>query len=243
MMIRTRLFVSALVLGICTASAAEATTIQIGSAALLGANDFFDWGQVRVVDGTNTAVDQPSPRTVTSGLGRTATVSDGGALTAAIEGIDWFGDFLPGQNVLYSGDFDDPAAAASTITVNFATAVKGLGLQIQSANFLNFSASLEVFDGAASLGAFSVAGLTLGLEDGSAPFLGALSDSTNITSAVFTLTSNTDFGFGVNRLLTADGDGTVPVEPGPAVPEPATLTLVAGGIAVLAARRRRKALR
>jgi hypothetical protein len=102
---------------------------------------------------------------------------------------------------------------------------------------------LEVFDGAASRGAFSVAGLTLGLEDGSAPFLGALSDSTNITSAVFTLTSNTDFGFGVNRLLTADGDGTVPVEPGPAVPEPATLTLVAGGIAVLAARRRRKALR
>jgi hypothetical protein len=121
--------------------------------------------------------------------------------------------------------------------------VKGVGLQIQSASFLDFTASLEVFDGATSLGTFSVAGLTLGLGDGSAPFLGALTDSANITSAVFTLTSNTDFGFGVNRLLTADGDGTVPVEPGPAVPEPATLTLFATGVAALAARRRRKSLR
>ena len=242
-MIRKTLFLFALAFGVCAASAAEATTIQVGSAALLGANDFFDWGQLRVVDANGAAVEQPSPRTVTSNLGRSATISDGGTFTGAVEGTDWFGDFIAGQNVLFSGDFDDPTAAANVITMNFATAVKGVGLQIQSASFLDFTASLEVFDGATSLGTFSVAGLTLGLGDGSAPFLGALTDSANITSAVFTLTSNTDFGFGVNRLLTADGDGTVPVEPGPAVPEPATLTLFATGVAALAARRRRKSLR
>ena len=48
-----------------------------------------------------------------------------------------------------------------------------------------------------------VAGVVTGAEDGSAPFLGALSASSDITRAVFTLTSSDDLsaGFGVNRLL------------------------------------------
>jgi hypothetical protein len=230
---------SAFALLLLLTRSAAASTIQIGSAAALGANDLFDWGQVRVLDGGGNAIAQPSPRNVTSNLGRTATVSDGGSFTGLVEGTDWFGNFTAGERLLYSGDANDPSAAATAFTVNFNTAVGGLGLQITSAAFFDFDASLEVFNGAASLGLFSVSGIMTGFEDGSAPFLGALSGSSNITRAVFTLTSNTDFGFGVSRLLTADAAGTPPVDPGPAVPEPGTLSLLAIGAVGTFVRRRR----
>ena len=221
---------------------ATAGTIQVGSAAALGANDVFDWGTVRVLDGGN-AVAQSSPRNVGSSLGRTASISDGVAFTGLVEGTDWFGDFNPDDHVLYTGDPNDPASAARAFSVSFDTAVAGLGLQIESAAFFDFGASLEIFDGATSLGLFTVSGVTTGAEDGTAPFLAALSDSANITSAVFTLTSNTDFGFGVNRLLTADSAAGPPTGPPAAVPEPGTLSLFAIGAAGTIAQRRRRRLR
>ena len=237
-MITTRLSTFAFVLFLVSRSAA-ASPIQIGSAAALGANDFFDWGQVRVLDGGGNAMAQPSPQNVTSNLGRSATIDDGGSFTGFVEGNDWFSNFTAGDRVLYSGDGNDASAAATAFTVNFNTAVRGLGLQITSAAFLDFDASLEVFNRATSLGSFTVSGLMTGSGDGSAPFLGALSDSSNITRAVLTLTSNTDFGFGVNRLLTADGLDTPPIDPGAEVPEPGTLSLLAIGAAGALARRRR----
>ncbi len=48
---------------------AQASTIQVGSAGALGANDFFDWGQY--VDGAL----QGSPLGATSNLGRGATLT------------------------------------------------------------------------------------------------------------------------------------------------------------------------
>ena len=236
-MITKRFSMFALALLLLARSAA-ASTIQIGSAAALGANDFFDWGQVRVLDAGGNAIAQPSPQNVTSNLGRTATISDGGSFTGLVEGGDWFSNFTVGDGVLYSGDANDASAAATAFTVNFNTAVRGLGLQITSAAFLDFEASLEVFNGAASLGLFTVSGVMTGSGDGSAPFLGAFSDSSNITRAVFTLTSNTDFGLGVNRLLTADGADTPPANPGAEVPEPGTLSLLTLGVAGALVRRR-----
>jgi PEP-CTERM motif len=223
------------------ASPAAASTIQIGSAALLGANDFFDWGQVRRIDGNGNAIAQSSPLNVTSDLGRTASITDGGAFAGLIEGSDWFGNFTTGEGVLYSGDANDPSAAATAFAVNFNVAVRSVGLQITSAAFFDFNAALEVFNGATSLGLFSVSGVMTGMEDGSAPFLGASSDSANITRAVFTLSSNTDFGLGVNRLRTGDAEASgPPVDPGAVVPEPGTLSLVGLGAAAAMTRRRRR---
>jgi len=213
---------------------AQAATIQVGSAGALGANDFFDWGQVRVLDGGGNAVAQPSPQNVTSNLGRTGSISDGGTFTGLVEGTDWFGNFTVGDNVLYTGDPNTPFAASSSFTMNFNTDIAGLGLQITSNFYGAFTASLEVFNGATSLGVFNVAGVMDGNEDGTAPFLGALSDAVDIDRAVFTLTSNTGAGFGVNRLLTTD----TPFGNNAEVPEPATLGLV--GMGVLAAIRRRR---
>ena len=216
------------------ASVAQAATIQVGSAGALGANDFFDWGQVRVLDGGGNAVAQASPQNVTSNLGRTGSISDGGTFTGLVEGTDWFGNFTVGNNVLYTGDTNNPFAASSSFTTNFNTAVAGLGLQITSNFYGAFTASLEVFNGVTSLGVFNVAGVMDGNEDGTAPFLGALSDAVNINRAVFTLTSNTGAGLGVNRLLSTD----TPLQAAE-VPEPSTLTLVGlGGLAAAAWRRR-----
>jgi hypothetical protein len=213
---------------------AQAATIQVGSAGALGANDFFDWGQVRVLDGGGNAVAQASPQNVTSNLARTGSISDGGDFTGLVEGTDWFGNFTVGNNVLYTGDANNPFAAASSFTMNFNSAVAGLGLQITSNFYGAFTASLEVFNGATSLGIFNVAGVMDGNEDGTAPFLGALSNAVDINRAVFTLTSNTGAGLGVNRLLTTD----TPFRGNDVVPEPATLGLV--GMGVLAAIRRRR---
>jgi hypothetical protein len=74
-----------------------------------------------------------------------------------------------------------------------------------------------------------------GNEDGSAPFLGALSDAVNINRAVFTLASNTGAGLGVNRLLTTDRPSG-----GAVVPEPGTLGLVGLGLGVALRRRRQQ---
>lgn len=217
-------------------TSAHASTIQVASAAALGSNDFFDWGQVRVLDANGDAVAQPSPRTIASNLGRTGSVSNGGSFTGLLEGAgtDWLGNFMIGDKVLYSGDTADPFSASTSFTMTFGSPIAGLGLHITS-NFDGlFKANLEVFNGAMSLGLFNVAGVKDGAEDGSAPFLGVLSDAVNIDRAVFTLTENADAGFGVNRLLTTDTPTGVT-----AVPEPATLTLV--GLGVLGAMVRRRA--
>jgi hypothetical protein len=209
---------------------AHATAIQIGSAAALGANDFFDWGQLG--DG----VVNTSPVNVTSNLARTGSISDGVSFTRLVEGNDFFGNFTVGDNVLFTGDPGDLGGAANSFTMNFSSPVAGLGLQFTSNFYGAFTGSLELFSGATSLGVFNVAGVMDGNEDGTSPFLAALNDAVNVDKAVFTLTSNTGAGLAVNRLLTTD----TPFQQGPAaaVPEPTTLTLV--GIGALAAIRRRR---
>ena len=212
---------------------AQAATSQVFSAGALAPNDFFDGGQIRVLDGSGFVVPQGSPQNVTSNLGRTGNVSDGVSFTGLIEGTDWIGNFTPGNNVLFTGDPNNIFVASSAFTMNFNTAVYGLGLQLTSNFYGAFTASLEVFNGATSLGVFNVGGVMDGNEDGTAPFLGAKSDS-SIDKAVFTLTSNTGAGLGVNRLLTSDTADTSKV------PEAGSLSLlgISLGFVSLVARRR-----
>ena len=148
------------------AGLAQAATIQVGTAAGLGANDSFDWGQIRVIDDYATpgdpsddfAVAQNSPIAVASSLARSGSVSDGagGQFTGLIEGTDFFGIFANGDALLFTGDASDLDPFSDTFTMTFATPVAGVGTQIQSNSFGLFTASLEVFSGATSLGIFGV---------------------------------------------------------------------------------------
>lgn len=81
-----------------TGAKAQAAAIQVGS---IVSNDSFDWGQY--ADG----VPMGSPLGATSALLRTGNLSDGGEFTGRVQGTSWFGNFLTGDNVLFTGDAGD----------------------------------------------------------------------------------------------------------------------------------------
>src|SRR5262249_23046670 len=128
---------------------AQAATIQVATPASLAANDFFDWGQVRVIDDNGTpgdtsddfVVPQNSPVAVASSLAGNATINDGPGgrftgLTEGSAGADFFGGiFAIGDAVLFTGDPFDADVFSDTFTMTFVTPVAGVGTQIQSNAF------------------------------------------------------------------------------------------------------------
>ena len=213
-----------------TATQTTAATIAWNGA---GSNDFFDWGAQAGLAPEGSFHASPVP--VTSNLARAGTISDSTGFTRLVEGTDFIGNFAVGDNVLYTGNAGNPLGASNAFEMSFATAVAGVGVQITSNFYGNFTAQLEVFNGATSLGVFNVAGVMDGNEDDTSPFLGALSNALDINRAVFTLTSNTGAGLAVNTLVTTD----TPFSPNTPIPEPTTMVLVGLGAAGAAIRRRR----
>jgi PEP-CTERM motif len=165
--------------------------------------------------------------TSTGGVGVTAT--DTGASidtdTQSPPGCSydgWFGNFAPGDNILWT-DGNGP------ITLTFSTPVSGVGAQVESDDFGDFTAQIALYDGATLLGSYTEAGDGEDTDDNTAIFLGAI-DSTgaNITSAVFSLTAapgDTTDDLAINDVSLLDG----PV----GAPEPGTLGLLGAGLLAL----------
>lgn len=161
------------------------------------------------------------------------TTSNGGVVTARLTGMDPFylflgstfnADFLPVEFVL-----SNFGSSSSVIRWEFASAIAAAGAQISPSLFGNFTARMQAFDAAnSSLGIVTRMGINAGNGNGSAAFIGVLSDAANVRAIEFSIVGGGDFA--VNRISLSSV----------AIPEPQTFFLVlsASGAAALMRLRR-----
>lgn len=205
----------------------KAALVQISSLAELGPTLPIDWS---VFGPDGTGISTPDSRTVS---GVTVTVaSSQGALDRHNEGTSFFGDFAIGDHLL-----TDAGSESDTFLVSFGSPVRGFGTQVDAdPAFITgpFTGFVRVFSPSNQLlGTLSFSGTQLGLQNDTAPFVGALSNSADIGFLAFFVELPaghfpTDAGaLAINTL-------NVPV------PVPASAALLMPGLFGLAAMRRRR---
>jgi hypothetical protein len=180
----------ALLLLLTAAACAADKIVLVTSQSSLGANDSASWSSV----GGNakllgTGLSFSSAKNVTI----TASLKNANSLTAVVcpsSPCSWTASgsgFQAGDTVLWTSDA--AAGGNGPLTVTFGKAVSGIGASMQADSPGKFTASIEVFNNAQSLGTFTVQSNA----SGDPVFIGALdTTAANITSAVFSLTSCAD---------------------------------------------------
>jgi hypothetical protein len=169
-----------------------------------GANDSLNWSQ----QGADGKVLTASFSGKTA-LGSTVTVGLAGAnsvisVVCAASPCSWTGTgFTTGHSLLWTSDAVN--GGNGPVTLAFAKGVTGLGAFIQADLPGPFTAKIQVFNGATSLGFFTLASST-----GTAAYIGVLDQTgPNITSAVVSLTTCattcTDFAIGTVAVNAAVG--------------------------------------
>jgi hypothetical protein len=216
-------------------SVAEATpvTCRTGLGCLNG-TDFFDW----TINYGPPFSPIPNNSTATSSLGVQVTVNfaEGGGGMRVDQGIGWTGNFTPGDELLWT-DFDGP------LNLNgFSQTLSGVGANIQTDQFGDFTALIQAFDaGGTLIGSFSENGTSTTSGDGSAIFIGL----TNVPGIAF-VTFSVPFcqtggvggcsaDFAINQLDIVRG-AVAPV----AAPVPGTLLLLSSGLVIVGYLRRRR---
>ena len=175
--------------------------------------------------------------TATSTAGNTITGSlAGGSGLVAVAGVSWtpvVAPFVAGDHLVWT--FNNATnTGTAPLTLAFGTAVLAGGVEIQSDAPGLFTAQVQAFDGATSLG---IENLTSDAA-GDPIFIGAQDTTADITSVVISCTgacANNDFA--VDTLLSIN-----PQAPPPPTPEPGTLALLGSSLLGFAAlwRRRRQ---
>ena len=207
-----------------TASTSSAAVIAVSSRAALNPTDSVVWSDL---GGDLTALPVPTDTTSTNGVG--VTVDGPDALTL-FDGSTFNADFLASEVVLSAYNLDEPEGVFGPIRLTFATGQRGAGAQIQSDAAGNFNATIRAYGaGGTLLFGFNAGGTNSQNGDGSALFLGVLSDANDIFAVEFDVLRST--GFAINDVsLTRNTD----------VPEPASLTLALLGAGLALARRRQQ---
>ena len=224
---------SGLIMFFATATASADSITGVSSLGALGANDQTTWSQLGP-DSTTI----PSPFTATSmgGVTVTGTFQTGSSGLVAVQGTSWTGGFPAGDSLVWTFDATKNTfgAGSGPLQLGFSSNVSAAGVEIQSDEPVQFTAKIEAFQGATSLGSFSQTSDTA-----SDPVFIGLIDQTNanISSVVISLTSGpSDLGdFAIDTLFSRNPAST---------PEPATITLLGGisaiGMVGYAWRRRRE---
>ena len=152
----------------------------------------------------------------------TATVSGASNFTV-FSGSTYNSDFKPTDSVLALVDPNfDPLAGIFSIT--FATAIQGVGAQVQASQFGSFSGFIRAFNAANMLlGSFAINGMNGGNGNGSAVFAGVISSAVDITRIEFA-------SFGSGAAI-----NSVSVD----VPEPSTWLMLLVGLGFLTVMRKR----
>jgi hypothetical protein len=222
---------------LCLASFASADTfVTYATRVAQNPSDFFDWSTI-APPGTQVT----TPQSVTSFNGTNAVLVgniDGSPFLTEQEGFTWTGNFDYGESLIWTGNAAQfGVGGIGPMAMVFAVPVGSVGFEIMADFYGTFTASLTAFDvnGNALFTYTNTNGVSNGLEDGSALFmgLGDLSGS-KISSVEFTITSSV--GTFANDDFAID-DASIGST---AVPEPSSLMLLGSGLLGLATVARRK---
>lgn len=209
------------------ATLATASADSIVGVTTRTGNDTVDWGQLGA---PGTTIPNPFNATSVGGVGVTGSFAGTTGVTAQ-QGTNWFGNFAPGDNLVWTN-----FPGQGPLTLSFNAGLTTVGFQIQSDFYGTFTAKIDSYNGNTLLGSFSENGVSNANGDNSAIYIGVLDQTgPNINKIVVSISGTSDNGdFAINKMSLTKGQT--------GVPEPGSLLLLASGVLGLAGTMRRRFL-